>query len=196
MKAILLYAAAIVGSHFLYRASELWYGAEWIFGLLVAGWFALFLGAWKRIQPGGAGLIVVTAFSLMDILSIFLLQNLPAAICSLLIGLLLVPSFRTYPDVVLTSMGFVLSTILICIEVESATTIWMLFFVYGILAVIGFRCHLRWLKRCFIVLFSLAVPMLLLNYVLEGAYLTVLGVLLGTTAVIADSLKFSRQPLT
>lgn len=195
MKAILLYAAAIVGSHLLYRASELWYGAEWIFGLLVASWFTSFLGAWKRIQPGGAGLIVVTAFSLMDILSVFFLQNLPTAICSLFIGLLLVPLLRTYPDVVLTSLGFVLTTILICIEVESNTTIWMLFFVYGVLAVIGFRCHLRWLKRCFIALFTLTVSVLMLNYVLEEAFLPVFAVLLGTAAVIAGSLGFSRQPL-
>lgn len=195
MKAILLYAAAILGSHLLYRVSELWYGAEWIFGLLAVGWFALFLQAWKRIQPGGAGVIVVTVFMLLDIASIFFVQNLPAAICSLMAGCLLIPFFRKHQDVAITSMGFVLLSVLMSIEAGSFTTLWMFLIVHGTLAIIGFRCRFLWLKRCFTVLFVSAIPVLLLYYLYEGTYLLVFLILFGTFAVAFSSYKFSRQPL-
>lgn len=134
--------------------------------MLAVGWFALFLQAWKRVQPGGAGLIVVTVFALLDMASIFFVQNLPAAICSLLMGSLLIPFFRKHPDVAMTSMGFVLLSVLMSIEVRSFTTLWMFFIALGALAVIGFRSGFLWLKRCFSVLFALTALVLLLNYVL------------------------------
>src|SRR5690606_8677445 len=98
------------------------------------GWFGLFLFVWKRVKPGGTGVILVAAFTLMDISSIFFLQNLPTAICNLLIALLLAPFFRRYPDVVLSSMGLVLLGILICIDTGSIATTWMLFIATGALA--------------------------------------------------------------
>lgn len=195
MKAFVLYAAAILGGFLLYRVSELWYGAEWIFGLLTVGWFGLFLFVWKQLKPGGAGVILVTAFTLIDISSIFFLQNLPTAICNLLIGLLLVPFFRRYPDVVLSSVGLVLLGILICIDTGSIATMWMLFIAAGALALIGFRLRFRWAKRCYTVLFAITVPVLLINYSLENAYLVVVMVLAGIAAVAAGSYKLAKQPL-
>lgn len=92
-------------------------------------------------------------------------------------------------------MGFVFINLLINIEVDSFATVWMLFITYGVLVLIGFRFHFLWLKRCFIVLFALTGPLILLNYWFEQAYLIMLLPLAGVAIVAAGSYKFSRQPL-
>ncbi|RNF38121.1 hypothetical protein [Planococcus salinus] len=193
MKGFALYGVAVLGGHLLYIASEYQFGAEWIFGLLTVGWFALFLQGWKRYRPGGSGLILVIAFLLLDINSIFFVQDLLAAVCSLLLGVLLVPFYRSYRDVALASGGFVLMNLLFHAEVESIITMWLFFIAAGVLSLVGFRQRFLWLAGCFSVLFAMAALLLLMNYLIEETYLIFLLVLAGAAIVVAGAYKFSRH---
>ncbi|MEK3889462.1 hypothetical protein [Bacillus sp. FSL K6-3431] len=171
MRKFVVYAVAILGNVLLINWSELWYGAEWftewLFGFLTIGLFALFLQGWKRYSPNGVGLILITAFGLLTINSIFFVQNFPASICSLLLGLLLMPLYKNHQDAVLTAWGFVLINILISIEVQSDITMSLLFLTTGIGALVGFRLQFLLLKRCFTVFFSLTALVLLFDFLLS-----------------------------
>lgn len=190
VKKFVVYVIAILGGFMLYGLSESWFGKEWIFGLLAVVWYGLFLLMWKRIQPGDAGLILVTIFMLQNINSIFFVQYAAMAICSLLMGLLLVPFYRSYRDVVLTSAVFVLLNIVTSFELGSIASIWMVFVIAGISALVGFRYRLLWLKRSFTIVFVLAGLLLILNYLIDGTFVAVLLIL---AAVAAVSYKFIKQ---
>ncbi|CAM4083121.1 hypothetical protein [Lederbergia lenta] len=170
MKKFLLYAAAVLGNVLLINWSELWYGAEWftewLFGLLTVVLFAFFLQGWKRYSQNGVGLILITGFGLLTINSIFFVQNLPASICSSLLGLLLIPLYTDHRDAVITAWGFVLINIIINIEVQSGITLVLLSLTTGIGAIVGFRFKFLLLKRCFTVLFSLTFLTLLFAFLL------------------------------
>lgn len=192
MKKFIVYAAAILGSWLLMELAELWFGAEWIFGLLTAAWYGLFLLAWKRVNPGGAGLIVVSVVLLLNLGSIFFVQYTAIIICSFLMGLMLLSFYRSFRDVVVTSMGFVLCCIAGNVEMEPVITGWILFAVAGILALIGFRNQFLWLKRCFTIVFGLAALYLLMLSSGTNTYLIIFALIL---AVVGGAYKFSRQPL-
>lgn len=186
MKAFILYAVAALGNVLLINLSERWYGAEWftewLFGLLTIGFFALFLQVWERYSKSGSGLVIITAFALLAIDSIFFVQNLPAGICSFLLLLLLIPHYRNHRDAVLTAGGFAFLNILITIEVQSEVTMWLLFWTAGIGALIGFRLRFLLLKGCFTMLFSMVAFALLLLNLFTDAYMISL-LLIGFTAL-------------
>jgi len=161
MKGYILYAVAILGNVLLIYGSEKWYDTEWLLGLITVVLFALFLLGWKRFSING-GIIFITAFSLFSINSIFLLQNLPAAICSLMLGIALIPFYANHRDAVLTSGFFVLINILMSIDVRTIVTMWMFVVTGGIASIIGFRLQFILLKRCFIAFFTLTALFLLL----------------------------------
>lgn len=186
MKKIGLYAAAVLGNVLLINLSERWYGAawftEWLFGLVAAGFFALFLLGWKRYSMSGIGLVIVMSVTLFTIDSIFFVQNLPAGICSFLLGLLLIPYFASHRDAVLTAVGLVFINILINLEVQSEMTMWLVLWTAGVGAIIGFRLSFLLLKVCFTLLFSIAALVLLLINLFGGYYL--LSLLLVVLAVL------------
>ena len=192
VKEFVVYVIAILGGFMLYVLSESWFGKEWIFGLLAIAWYGMFLLVWKRIQPGSAGLILITIFMLLNINSIFFVQYAAMAICSFLMGLLLLPFFQSHWDVVLTSAVFVLMNIVTSFELGSIVSIWMVFVIAGFSALAGFRYRFLWLKRCFTIVFALAGLLLFLNYLIDGTYVVVLLIV----AVIAAAFyKFIKMPV-
>ncbi|MDN7242832.1 hypothetical protein QWY14_13545 [Planococcus sp. N028] len=200
MRGFILYAGVVLGNFALIKLSERWYGAawftEWLFGLLTVGLFALFLKGWKHINASSGGLVFVTALSMLAIDSIFFVQDLPAIICSFLLGLLLIPSYSNHRDGALTAGGFVLANIVINIETESSVTVWLILVMTGIGALIGSRFRYPLLKRCFTVLFSLAAILLLLINFFEEAYFIVLVLVVFILLVAGGSYKFSRPSVS
>jgi hypothetical protein len=197
MRAFILYAAVILGNGLLINLSERWYTAawytEWLFGLMTIGVFALFLRGWKSLKPRGGGLVFVTALSMLTINSIFFVQNLPAGICSFLLGLTIIPIYATHRDAALAAGGLVLINILMLLEVPSEVAVWLFFWTAGALALIGFRFRFVLVKRCFTVLFSLAALALLFLNFFDGAYLIELLLLVCTLLFIAGAYRFSRR---
>lgn len=195
MKGFIIFVLAVIGNVLLINWSEQWYGTEWLIGLVTVGFYALFLYGWKQYSRNGIGLIIITAFVLLTINSIFFVQNLPASVCSLLVGLILIPLFINNRDAVVTSWGFVLLNILLWIEVSSEVTTWMLFITTGIAASIGFRLHLLLLSRCFTILFALTALLLLFISLFTNAYLFGLAVVLVLLFALGFY-KFSRPTMT
>lgn len=193
VKEFIVYVIAISGGFMLYGLSESWFGKEWIFGLLAVVWYGVFLLVWKRLQRASAGLIVVTVFMLMNINSIFFVQYTAMAICSLLMGLLLVPFYRSHRDVALTSAVFVLMNIVTSFELGSIASIWMVFVIAGFSALAGARYRFSWLKGCFTVIFAMAGLLLLLGSLVDHMYLIALLI---AAAMAALTYKFVKQPAT
>lgn len=192
MKAFIMYAAAIIGGYALSELSQLWFGWEWIFGLLIVAWFALFLQMWERLKPGGAGIILVTLVTLLNIGYVFFMQYSAKAICSVLIGLLLLRFYKRYKDVVLTSIAFALCYTVINFIPGNLSIMWSLFLLGGLATLLGFRHQFQWLKRCFIAVFGLAaLSLLILNFDIQSDLLVFAFLL----AIAALSYKFSRRPL-
>lgn len=200
MKGFFVYAVAVLGNVLLMDWSERDYaaqwGTEWLFGLLTVGLFAFFLQGWKRYNSIGGGLIFITALALLTINSIFFVQNFSASICSLLLGLLLIPLYTNHRDAVLTAWVFVLINILISIEVQSVVTMWLLFFTTGIVALFGFRLHFLLLKRCFTVFFSLTAVTLLFMHLFTQPYIMGILVVLFIGLFSVGIYKFSRNSLS
>lgn len=189
MKAFMMYAMAILGGYAFSELSQLWFGGEWIFGILIVAWFALFLQVWERLKPGGAGLILVTLITLLNIGYVFFVQYSMKAIFSFLIGLLLIRFYKGNKDVVLTSLAITLSYIAINAAPGNQSIMWSLFLIGGVSTLIGFRYQFQWLKRCFIAVFGIAALFLLvLNFTVLSDVL-VFALLLG---VIGLSYKYSR----
>lgn len=192
MKALVMYTVAIIGGYALSEVSQQWFGMEWIFGLLAAVWFALFLEVWKRVKPGGAGLILVTVITLLNIGYIFFVQYTAKAICSLLIGLLLIRFYKRHKDVVLTSIAFAVSYMAINLAAGNLAIGWSMFLIGGLATVIGFRYRFQWLKRCFIAVFGLAALGLLILGTGIPSHVLVFALILGVAGL---SYKFSGQTL-
>lgn len=192
-KEFIVYAITILGGFMLYVLSGSWFGYEWVFGLLEVVWYGLFLLVWRRIQPGSAGLILITIFMLLNINSIFFVQYTAMAICSLLMGLLLQPFYRSHQDVVLASAVFVLMNIVASFELGSLVSVWMMFVIAGISALAGFHYRFKWLKRCFTVVFAAVGVLLFLLYLIDGSYVVVLLIL---AAIAAFSYKVMKLAVT
>ncbi|CEG23742.1 hypothetical protein BN1080_02746 [Planococcus massiliensis] len=162
MKAFIMYAVAVIGGYALSEVSQQWFGREWIFGLLIVLLFALFLEAWKRVKPGGAGLIFVTIATLLNIGYVFFVQYTAKAICSLFIVILLIRLYKQHKDVVLTAIAFAASYVVLNLETGNFLIAWSLFLISGVATAIGFKYHFRWLKRCFAVVFGISTLLLLI----------------------------------
>lgn len=199
MKVLIVYALAILGNVLLINWSEQWYGAawftEWLFGLCTVGLFALFLKGWKRDNPNGGGLIFITVVTLLTINSIFFVQNLPDAICSLLLGLVLIPLYVDHRDVVLTVWGFVLLNIIMNIEVQSEVTLWLFLLITAIGALVGFRLQFVLLKRCFTVVFLITALFLLCMNFFTEVYMISLLLVLFIVLFTVGAYKFSKKSI-
>lgn len=200
MKSFILYVGAILGNVALIVLSDYWYGmawfTEWLFGLLTIGLFGLFLRGWKRSNPASGGLFIITGVLLLTINSIFFVQNLPAFICTIMLGLLLIPVYRHNRGGVLAAGGLILLNAIILIEVETVVTMWLLFLVTGAFTLAGFRSNFLFLKVSFSVLFWMTSLVLLLIYLVDSMY--VIGLLIvATIALVAvKSYKFSRHSVS
>lgn len=180
MNQFLLYAATLIVAGVLSYLGERLFGAEWIFGLLTVGLFALFLESWKRLGKSPLGLVIVTVCLLITLDGIFFVQYAGAAICSLLMGLFLLPHFNGNKDGVTASAAFVFLNILICfVFVPNELMGWLFVIITGVAALIGFRFNFTVVKICFAALFGLTAFFLLLLQLSEDIYmLSILAVLL------------------
>lgn len=196
MSRILLYGGTLLAAGLLPYIASYWFGAEWLFGIVTVGLFAMFLMGWERWGRSGGGLIIVTVFFLITLNSIFFVQYLPAFICSLLMGILLIPHYRKQPDGVMASMVFTLLNMLIAIEfVPNEWMLWLIVLATGGAALIGFRLNYRLLKFCFGTLFGISAFFLLLFQLVEPMpLLTVLAFSIITVILISIyRLKPARQ---
>lgn len=194
MKGYILTAAAILASIGLIYGEEMadTDDTDWLFAVSTLIIFALYLQGWKRWNPGGGGVIAVTAFMLFTIGSIFLLDEASVLIYSFLLGLLLIPFCKRHWDAVLTSLAFVVEQLVVYTEMGNDAIVWVLFTVNGLLALAGAYFGLNWLRRCFTVLFAMSALLLVfLNSFNEGKLLLI--VILAAIALIAVGIyKFSR----
>lgn len=194
MKGLILTAAAILGSFGLIYAEEL-AGTNDTDSLLAVSaliLFALFLQGWKRWNPGGGGIILVTAFMLLSISSIFHLDYTGVFIWSFLLGLLLIPFYKKYRDAALTSLAFVVEQLVVYTEMGNDAMVWVLFTLNGLIALGGAYFGLKWLKRCFTVLFAMsALFLVFINSFNEGLLLLIL-VLAAIALISVGIYKFSR----
>ncbi len=180
MKQVLLYAATLIAAGVLSYLGESYFGAEWIFGLLTVGLFALFLQAWKRWGNSSVGLVIITVCLLITLDGIFFVQYAATAVCSLVMGLFLLPHFLKNKDGVTASAIFVFLNILICfVFVPNELMGWIIVTVTGIAALIGFRYNFPVVRICFASLFGLSAFFFLLFQLSEDAYmLSILAALL------------------
>ncbi|MGH2318520.1 hypothetical protein ACRC6Q_12160 [Planococcus sp. SE5232] len=118
MKGYVLTAVAMLASIGLIYGEELsgTDDTDWLFAVSTLIIFALYLQVWKRWNPGGTGIIAVTAFMLFTIGSIFLLDEVSVRIYSFLLGLLLIPFCKKYRDAALTSLAFVAEQLVVYTE--------------------------------------------------------------------------------
>ncbi|WP_223635553.1 hypothetical protein [Planococcus sp. 4-30] len=118
MKGYVLTAVAMLASIGLIYGEELsgTDDTDWLFAVSTLIIFALYLQVWKRWNPGGAGIIAVTAFMLFTIGSIFLLDEVSVRIYSFLLGPLLIPFCKKYRDAALTSLAFVAEQLVVYTE--------------------------------------------------------------------------------
>lgn len=180
MKRILLYAATLVIAGILVYISGVWYDGDKVLGILTVGIFALFLWGWNRTGHYGIGLICVTVFYLISLNSIFFVQDIPIFIGSLVMGLLLIVYLQKHRDALTASLVFVLLNMLITFEfVTSEVMLWLMVFVTGAAALIGFRFSLYLVKICFSILFGLSAFFLLLFEVFDDfSFLAVVAILM------------------
>ncbi|QHJ72145.1 hypothetical protein [Planococcus halotolerans] len=180
MKQVLLYSATLIVAGVLSYLGEALFGAEWIFGLLTVFLFFLFLQGWKRWGRSPIGLVIITVCLLITLDGIFFVQYAATAICSLLMGLFLLPHFYKNKDGVAASAVFVFLNILICfLFVPNELMGWIFVTVTGITALIGFRYNLPFVRTCFVSLFGISAFFLLLFQLSEEIYmLSILAVLL------------------
>lgn len=180
MKQVLFYAVILIAAGVLAYSGESFFGAEWIFGLLTVGLFVLFLQGWKQTGRSPVGLVIVTVCLLITLDGIFFVQYAATAICSLLMGLFLVPHFPNNKDGVTAAAVFVFLNILICfVFVPNELMGWIFVIVTGIAALIGFRYNFQVVRTCFASLFGLSAFFLLLFQLSENIYfLSILAVLL------------------
>ena len=194
MKQMLLYAATLLCGGLLTYIGESWFGAEWLFGLLTVGLFGLFLQGWKHWGRSGGGLVIVTAFMLLGIDSIFFVQYWPAFICSLLLGVLLIPHFRKHRDGVAASMVFVLLNMLISLEfVPNELMLWLIVFATGAAALIGFRYNFLLVKGCCAALFSMAAFFLLFFQLFDDSILLSVLAFLTITFFIVSMFRLNGR---
>lgn len=195
MKKFILYSMAILGSTGLIYGEEMSGrdDTDWVFAVSALILFALFLYAWKRWNPGGAGIIAVTVFMLFTISSVYILDSASVLIYSFMLGLLLLPFYKHYRDVALTSAGFVLEQLVLYIGLGNDILVWVLFTMNGILALTGAYFGLKWLRRCFTVFFSMSALLLVfINSFNEGRLVLIL--VLAAIALIALGIyKLSRS---
>lgn len=179
MKGIFYHGAALLAAGLLMFLSELWFEGDKVLGLAALGLFALFLQGWKRWVGRGIGLVIVTVCYLFTLDSIFFVQDVPIFICSLVMGLLLLPHFHRHRDAVTASIAFVLLNVLIAMEfMPNEIMMWLIAFATGAAALIGFRSNYAIVKVCFAVLFALSALFLLFIQVVDGAViLSILAVL-------------------
>lgn len=180
MKQVLFYAAILIGAGILAYLGETFFGAEWVFGLLTVALFALFLQGWKRTGRSPVGLVIITVCLLITLDGIFFVQYAATAICSLLMGLFLLPHFYKNKDGVSAAAVFVFLNIMIYfVFVPNELMGWIFVIVTGIAALIGFRYNLPVVRTCFAILFGLSAFFLLLFQLSEDIYiLSILAVLL------------------
>lgn len=180
MKKVLFYAAILIAAGLLAYLGESFFGAEWIFGLLTVGLFALFLQGWKRTGKSPVGLVIITVCLLITLDGIFFVQYAATAICSLLMGLFLLPHFPENKDGVAASAFFIFLNIVICfVFVPNELMGWIFVIVTGIAALTGFRYNFPVVRTCFASLFGLAAFFLLLFQLSEDFYfLSILALLL------------------
>lgn len=167
MKGYIYHGGALLVAGLLTYLSGLWYEGDIILGIVAIGFFALFLQGWRRTGTSNIGLVIVTVFYLITLDSIFFVQDIPIFISSLVLGLLLLPFFRKQRDGVAASLVFVLLNMLISLEFMSNELMaWLIAFVTGAAALIGFRYNLTLVKICFAVLFSASALFLLFVHIL------------------------------
>ena len=194
MKKFILYAVAILGSIGLIYGEEMsgTDDTDWVFAVSTLLLFALFLQGWKRWNPGGGGIIAVTAFMLFTIGSIFLLDEASVLIYSFLLGLLLLPFCRRYRDAAVTSLAFVMVQLVLYTGIGNDIMVWLLFTMNGLFALGGAYLGLKWLRRCFTVLFSMSALLLVfINSFNEGKLILIL-VVAAIVLVSVGIYKFSR----
>lgn len=194
MKKFILYAVAILGSIGLIYGEEMSGrdDTDWVFAVSTLILFALFLQGWKRWNPSSAGIIAVTAFMLFTISSIHILDAASVLISSFLLGLLLLPYCRKYRDVALTSVGFVLEQLVVYIGLGNDILVWVLFTMNGLLALSGAYFGLKWLRRCFTVLFSLSALLVVFLNSFDESKLFLIFVLAAIALIAVGIYKFSR----
>lgn len=194
MKGFILTAVTILASIGLIYGEEMsgTDDTDWLFAVSTLILFALYLQGWKRWNPGGAAIIAVTAFMLFTIGSIFLLDEASVLIYSFLLGLLLIPFCKRYRDAALTSLAFVVEQLVVYTEMGNDAMVWVLFTLNGLIALGGAYFGLKWLKRCFTVLFAMSALLLVfINSFNEGKLFLI--VVLAAIALISVGIyKFSR----
>lgn len=182
MKEWILHVFFMLAAGTLIYLSELWYDGDKVLGIASLVLFGLYLQGWKRRGASGIGLVIITVFYLFTLDSIFFVQDIPIFVCSLVMGIFLIPHFPKHRDAVSASIVFVLLNMLISIEfMPSEVMMWAIAFVTGAAAVFGFRYGHTIVKVCFAVLFALSALFLLLVQLTEGK--TVLSIL-AVSAVI------------
>lgn len=196
MKQILLYAVTLLCGGLLTYIGERWYGAEWVFGLLTVALFGLFLQGWKRWGTSGGGLVIVTAFLLLTLNSIFFVQYWAAFFCSLLMAVLLMPHYHKRRDGVLASVFFVGLNMLIALEfIPSELMLWLIVLATGAGSLIGFRFKFSLVKGSFAMLFSISAFFLLFFQLFDDSpLLTVLAFLTVTIFIVSMYRLNGRAP--
>ena len=177
MKQTLLYAATLLYGGLLIYVGERSFGAEWLFGLLTVALFGLFLQGWKRWGTSGGGLVIVTAFLLLTLDSIFFVQYWAMFVCSLMMAVLLMPHYRKHRDGVLASVVFVGLNMLIALEfIPSEIMLWLIVIATGAASLVGFRYKFPLVKTYCAVLFSMSAFFLLFFQLFDDSpLLTVLA---------------------
>ncbi|WP_298825616.1 hypothetical protein [uncultured Planococcus sp.] len=130
---------------------------------------------------------------LLAISSIFLLDEVSVRIYSFLLGLLLIPFCKRHRDAALTPLAFVVEQLVVYTEMGNDAIVWVLFTMNGLLALAGAYFGLKWLRRCFTVLFAMSALLLVfINSFNEGKLLLIL-VLAAIVLVVCGIYKFSRS---
>ncbi|MBB5181110.1 hypothetical protein HNQ44_002575 [Planomicrobium koreense] len=194
MKQIFLYVATMLGGGLLTYIGERWFGAEWLFGLLTVALFGLFLEGWKCWGTSGGGLVIVTAFLLLTLDSIFFVQYWAVFICSLLMAVLLMPHYRKHRDGVAASVIFVGLNMLSALEfIPSELMLWLIVLATGAGSLIGFRFKFPLVKASFAALFSISAFFLLFFQLFDGSPLLTVLAFLTVAIFIVSMYRLNRS---